>query len=154
MLTPSHIDHAWIANHIPHQGSMCLLDNVTSWSEQAVCCRASSHRALDNPLRSDERLAAACGIEYAAQAMAIHGALTAPPNNPRAKVGYLVSVRGTRLLTARLDDITADLDITATCTLRSGDNVLYAFSVAAAGRTLLEGRATVVLDAGGTRKLS
>ena len=148
MLTPVPIDHAWIAGHIPHQGSMCLLDNVASWNEQQVCCRASSHRALDNPLRSDERLASACGIEYAAQAMAVHGALTAPTDTKRAKTGYLVSVRGTRLLTARLDDIVADLDITATCTMRSGENVLYEFSVAAAGRTLLEGRAAVVLDAG------
>ena len=141
------LDHAWIAGHIPHQGNMCLLDSVESWNEQAVHCRASSHRSPDNPLRSEQCLTAACGIEYAAQAMAVHGALTATPGSTRARVGYLVSVRGARLMTARLDDITADLDITATCAMRDGNNVLYEFHVAAAGRTLLEGRAAVVLNA-------
>ena len=144
------LDHAWIAGHIPHQGRMCLLDRVESWNEQEVRCRATSHRAPDNPLRSENRLAAACGIEYAAQAMAVHGALTtprAPAGNTRTRVGYLVSVRGARLMTSRLDDITADLDITATCAMRDGNNVLYEFHVAAAGRTLLEGRAAVVRNA-------
>ncbi len=140
------LDHAWIAGHIPHQGRMCLLDRVASWNEQEVRCRATSHRAPDNPLRSENRLAAACGIEYAAQAMAVHGALTAPAGSARPSVGYLVSVRGTRLMTSRLDDIKDDLDITATCTMRDGDNVLYEFNVAAAGRTLLDGRAAVVLN--------
>ncbi|HAJ12631.1 MAG TPA: 3-hydroxylacyl-ACP dehydratase, partial [Comamonadaceae bacterium] len=25
------LDHRWIAAHIPHQGSMCLLDEVLTW---------------------------------------------------------------------------------------------------------------------------
>ena len=126
---------------------MCLLEYVEAWDQQRIQCRARSHRAADNPLRAHGRLGAACGIEYAAQAMAVHGALTATPGSTRARVGYLVSVRGARLMTARLDDITADIDITATCAMRDGENVLYEFNVAAAGRTLLEGRAAVVLNA-------
>ncbi len=141
------LDHAWIASHIPHQGSMCLLDYVEAWDEQSIQCRASSHRAADNPLRADGRLGAACGIEYAAQAMAVHGALLAPPDGSSARVGYLVSVRGTQLYVPRLDDIAADLWVEATCITRSENNILYQFSVSAAGRLLLDGRAAVVLDA-------
>jgi predicted hotdog family 3-hydroxylacyl-ACP dehydratase len=148
VLNQTGLDHAWIAGHIPHQGSMCLLDYVEAWDRERIQCRASSHRAADNPLRAHGRLGAACGIEYAAQAMAVHGALLAPPDSSSARVGYLVSVRGTQLRVPRLDDIAADLLVQALCITRSADNVLYQFSVSAAGRLLLDGRATVVLDAG------
>jgi len=141
------LDHAWIARHIPHQGSMCLLDCVEAWDRQRIQCRASSHRAADNPLRAYGRLGAACGIEYAAQAMAVHGALLASPDSTRARVGYLASVRGTQLHVSRLDDIAADLEVAATCITRNENTILYQFSVSAEGRLLLEGRATVVLDA-------
>ena len=141
------VDRAWIARHIPHQGSMCLLDYVEAWDRQRIQCRASSHRATDNPLRAYGRLGAACGIEYAAQAMAVHGALLAPPESSRARVGYLVSVRGTLLHVPRLDDIAADLRVEATCITHGENNILYQFSVSAAGRLLLDGRAAVVLNA-------
>jgi predicted hotdog family 3-hydroxylacyl-ACP dehydratase len=141
------LDHAWIARHIPHQGSMCLLDGVEAWDEHGIRCRAVSHRTGDNPLRAHGRLGAACGIEYAAQAMAVHGALLSPPDITRARVGYLVSARGVRLHVPRLDDIAADLLIEAACTTRSANNVIYQFSISAAGRLLLEGRATVMLNA-------
>jgi predicted hotdog family 3-hydroxylacyl-ACP dehydratase len=147
MLNQIKLDHAWIARHIPHQGSMCLLDYVEAWDQQRIQCRASSHRAADNPLRAYGRLSAACGIEYAAQAMAVHGALLAPPDSTSARVGYLVSVRGTQLHVSRLDDIAADLLVEATCITRSENNILYQFSVRAAGRLLLEGRAAVVFNA-------
>ena len=126
---------------------MCLLDQVEAWDRQRNQCRATSHRAADNPLRADGRLGAACGIEFAAQAMAVHGALLAPPDSTRPRIGYLVSVRGTKLHVPRLDDITADLRVEATCITRSENNILYQFSVSAAGRLLLEGRAAVVVDA-------
>ena len=107
MLIPAGLDHAWITQHIPHQGAMCLLDHVAAWDEQRIECRAGSHRDPGNPLRAHGRLGAACGIEYAAQAMAVHGALLAPADGARAKAGYLVSVRGARLHVASLDDIAA-----------------------------------------------
>jgi len=126
---------------------MCLLDQVESWDSQRIQCRAGSHRAADNPLRANGRLGAACGIEYAAQAMAVHGALLAPPDSSRARVGYLISVRGTQLHVPRLDDIPVDLLIEATCITRSENNILYQFSVNAGGRLLLDGRAAAVLNA-------
>jgi predicted hotdog family 3-hydroxylacyl-ACP dehydratase len=144
----SSLDRAWITQHIPHQGDMCLLDAVEAWDRQHIRCRASSHRATDNPLRAYGRLGAACGIEYAAQAMAVHGALQATQDSPGARVGYLVSARGVILHVSRLDDIVADLLVEASCITRSENNILYQFSIDAAGRRLLEGRAAVVLDAG------
>lgn len=141
------LDHAWIAGHIPHQGNMCLLDNVVHWDSQHIQCRASSHRSADNPLRSRDQLGAACGIEYAAQAMAVHGALLAPADSTCPRAGFLVSVRGTTLHVPRLDNIGADLDIEAVCISSSDDHILYQFSLHAAGRLLIDGRAAVVVNA-------
>ena len=132
---------------------MCLLDRIVRWDEQHICCLASNHRAIDNPLRANSQLGAACGIEYAAQAMAVHGALLAPADSRVIRAGYLVSVRGTHLHVARLDDIHADLTIDASCITRSENNILYQFSVSAAGQLLLEGRAAVVLDADAISRL-
>ncbi len=140
------LDHAWIAAHIPHQGSMCLLGSVLQWDSQRIRCRANSHRNPDNPLRSSGQLGSACGIEYAAQAMAVHGALLAPADGTRPHAGFLVSVRGTTMHVPRLDNIDADLDIEAVCLNGDGGSVLYQFSLRAAGRLLLDGRAAVVLN--------
>ena len=139
-------DHAWLLAHIPHQGSMCLLDVVTNWDAQHICCTASSHRHNDNPLRAHGRLGVACGIEYAAQAMAAHGALLAASEGPPG-AGYLASVRSVDFRVTRLDDILTDLEIEAE-RLSGDDNlILYSFRVSTAGRDLLTGRATVVLNA-------
>jgi predicted hotdog family 3-hydroxylacyl-ACP dehydratase len=136
----------WIAAHIPHQGSMCLLDAVTEWSPERIRCTSGSHRRPDNPLRAFGRLGSVCGIEYAAQAMAIHGALLAAAAD-QLRQGYLASVRGVDLPVERLDDIDADLDIEAERLSGDDNNVLYRFEVRAAGRLLLGGRAAVILDA-------
>jgi predicted hotdog family 3-hydroxylacyl-ACP dehydratase len=72
------LNRAWIESRIPHRGRMCLLDEVITWSAARVSCRSSTHREADNPLRAHGILGIACGIEYAAQAMAVHGALVAP----------------------------------------------------------------------------
>ncbi len=141
------LNHAWIAAHIPHQYDMCLLEQVVMWDTVQIHCMANSHALPHNPLRSRGQLSSACGIEYAAQAMAIHGALLAPSDSLHPRAGFLISVRGTTLHTPRLDNISADLDIVATCIHSSADNILYQFTVHAAGQLLLDGRAAVILNA-------
>ncbi|HOL64170.1 MAG TPA: 3-hydroxylacyl-ACP dehydratase [Accumulibacter sp.] len=139
------LDRDWIAAHIPHQGSMCLLDAVLDWSPTRIRCRARQPGAADHPLRLASRLGAACGIEYAAQAMAVHGALLAGNDDP-PRQGYLTSVRAVTLHVDRLDDLPGDLTISADC-LGGESNVLYRFAVHHGADCLLEGRAAVVLDA-------
>lgn len=130
---------------------MCLLDEVLHWDSVRIRCRSSTHRSLDNPLRADGRLGAACGIEYASQAMAVHGALLAPQNDAPAALGYLGSLRAVTLHIARLDEIEADLIATAERLSADPRVALYAFSVHGGERLLLEGRATVVLDGAAPR---
>lgn len=138
-------DRAWIAAHIPHQGDMCLLDEVLSFDEQHIVCVTNSHRQAPHPLAHAGRLGAAAGIEYAAQAMAVHGAVLSGGGPGRG--GYLTSVRDARWSVDRLDDIDGPLEVEAQRLSGDDNNVLYAFSVRAQGKELLSGRTTVILRA-------
>jgi predicted hotdog family 3-hydroxylacyl-ACP dehydratase len=138
---------------------MCLLDEVLAWDATRIRCRSNSHRAADNPLRAHGRLGAACGIEYAAQAMAVHGALIAASaplastvsshlrGSIGAAVGYLASVRNVALHVSRLDDLEEELIAAAERVTGDARTVLYEFSVSSAGLLLLSGRASIVVDA-------
>jgi len=126
---------------------MCLLDAVIDWSATAIACRAVSHTDPHNPLRAGGRLGASAGVEYAAQAMAVHGALLVNPGE-RPRQGYLASVRGVQMHVSRLDDLPGELGVEAERLSGDANNILYRFSVSHDGRCLLEGRAAVVLDAG------
>ncbi len=152
MSLPASLSHAEIARRIPHQGDMCLLDAVTAWDNGQIQCLATSHQAPANPLRAQGRLGAACGVEYAAQAMAVHGALvgesmagSTASHAPRA--GYLASIRSVTLHVDRLDTVSAPLQISAERITGDDNTVLYSFSVTAGATALLSGRAVVVLDA-------
>lgn len=138
------LDHDWIAERIPHAGRMCLLDGIVTYDESRIVCRSSAHRSADNPLRNAGRLGAATGVEFAAQAMAVHGAILQPPETTPS-VGFLASVRSVQLRVDRLDTIEAPLEIEATRLSGNDTTVLYRFCIEAAGQTLLEGRAAVIV---------
>jgi len=141
-------DREWILGHIPHQGAMCLLDQVLDWDSIGVRCSTRAHLSNANPLRSEGRLSAVCGIEFAAQAMAVHGALCAAKSAATRQGGYLVSLRNVMLHCERLDDIEEGL--VATANRLGGDEVtlLYDFSLHAGSRALITGRATIVTNPG------
>ena len=129
-----------IAGLVPHQGAMCLLEEVLAWDERTIECRATSHRDPANPLRSAGRLAAIIGVEYAAQAVAVHGGLTsAGPRN-----GFLAAIRDLECAAERLDTVAEDLTIHATQVAAESGRLLYDFRIEAGGRELLRGRLTVV----------
>ena len=146
------MNRAWIEARIPHQGCMCLLDEVLAWDAHHIRCSTGTHRALDNPLRSHDRLGIAGGIEYAAQTMALHGALAGAALGANAaapsRVGLLASVRDVRLHVLRLDDIEADLLCEAIHLAGDNFTAMYEFALHDKDKCLLAGRASVVLDAG------
>jgi len=141
------LSKARIAGLIPHAGAMCLLDEVVSWDAAHIRALSRTHHDERNPLRSGGQLPALCGIEYAAQAMALHGGLAgAVAARPRA--GYLVSVRDVVCRERRLDDLEGDLIVDAEHLVGDAERVMYRFSVRVGEAEVLSGRATVVLDAG------
>lgn len=127
---------------IPHRGAMSLLSEVIRADEESITCRATSHRDPAHPLRVDGVLPAVCAIEYAAQAMAVHGALS---EGHASRAGMLAAVRDVTLNVARLDDIVDDLMLTARRLIGDHRQMLYQFAVLAGERELLRGRAAVVL---------
>ncbi len=143
-----HLTHDEIARRIPHAGRMALLDELLDWGDDHVVCRSVSHRSIDHPLRTAHGLLGPIAIEYAAQAMALHGALLAERDDPNAapKPGFLASVRQVQCHAANLAQCQGALDIEATRQAGQGDHILYAFRVSHAGQCLVEGRATVVLN--------
>ena len=140
-------DRHWIAGHIPHQGSMCLLDRVLSWDCEGIVCLSSSHRTPDNPLRAYGRLGSACAIEYAAQAIAVHGALLQASAGTSPTLGLLTSAREVELLVTRLDDLAPDLQITAQRLHSDARAALYSFALHADQDLLVRGRASLLLNA-------
>ena len=158
MTAPRTLDRTGIARRIPHSGSMCLLDRLESWDATAIRCTTSTHSHQDNPLRSASGLLAPSLIEYAAQAMALHGGLLAP-EGVEPSAGFLASARNVRLSVARFDDVPGALRVDAQRLSGDVNQVLYEFSVRdEGGRALAEGRAVVVLntplapDAGAPRR--
>ena len=136
---------------IPHAGSMCLLEQVVSWNAVRIECIARSQRASDNPLRADNKLSSICGIEYAAQAMAVHGALCSRAGSASRAPGFLASARDVRLACWRLDDLPPascdELVLTSERQAADATRILCSFRLHHAGRELASGRVAVVLDA-------
>ncbi len=136
---------------------MCLLDEVLDWNPSQLRCRSRAHRLLTNPLRLGHQLSAVCGIEFAAQAMAVHGALvqdelahSALDNSEEIaepRHGYLMSLRQVNIHTLRLDDISGDLEIFVERIGGDGVTVIYEFRVDAQAHQLLSGRAAVLTNA-------
>ena len=140
---PATLDRAGIAARIPHAGAMCLLDALLSWNADEIVCRADHHNDPDHPLRLAAALPAACALEYASQAMALHGALCVAAHGPTP--GFLASARGVRLHVMRLDDAPGPLQVRAQRLAGDDTQAMYRFELLdAQARALVDGRATVM----------
>lgn len=161
-MTPPLLDHAAIAARIPHAGRMCLLDRVIAWDEDGIVCESDGHRTDDrdrrrdgpHPLVRDGALPATAAIEYAAQAMALHGALIGERAATAAGAavdeparGFLAGLRSVRLGCRWIPSSGPSLTIRARRFAGDSVQVLYDFDVEAAG-PIAAGRAVVILDAG------
>jgi predicted hotdog family 3-hydroxylacyl-ACP dehydratase len=134
------------ADLIPHQGTMCLLERIVDWSEDAIRLETSTHRSHDNPLRRDGRLRAVHLCEYGAQAMAVHGALLSQSRGARAAPGMLVSLRAVQFSRDYIDDLPQPLIVEAKCLQASTSSLQYSFRITHENEVLAEGRAAVVLQ--------
>jgi predicted hotdog family 3-hydroxylacyl-ACP dehydratase len=148
--------HDAICARLPHAGRMCLLERLESWDGDSITCIATSHRDADNPLRGGGRLHAVAGVEYAAQAMALHGnLLSAPALSPvegpdtLPAIGYLASVRDLKLDLEDLATVAEDLRVTARRLSGDASGFIYEFEIRAGARMLLSGRLAAKLLAAG-----
>ena len=157
------MNHDAICARLPHAGRMCLLERLESWDGDSITCIATSHRDADNPLRRGSRLPAVAGVEYAAQAMALHGNLlstTTAMDGGSAEnagavfrppvMGYLASVRDLKLELDDLGTVAEDLRVTARRLSGDAGGFIYEFEIRAGARAVLSGRLAAKLLAAGT----
>ena len=137
-----------VAALVPHSGAMCLLSEVVHHDHKSILCEATSHCLPNNPLRCEGRLPALAGIEYAAQAVAAHCTLVDRVPGEQVHRGLLAGARAVTLHTMRLDDIKGPLGVRARRLVADGPRYLYAFTVEAGNRRLVEGRIAVVVKEG------
>lgn len=139
------LDAAAIRVLLPHFGDMCLLQSLERWTPETASCLSTSHQNPAHPLAEGERLGSANLIEYAAQAMALHGALLAGTDNSSGH-GILAGVRRVNLLVDDLANISGPMAITVTLVSGDSRSALYDFQVTADTETLASGRATVMFS--------
>lgn len=139
------IGHEQILQLVPHQGRMCLWDEVLDWSSQQIRLRAFNHRDPAHPLRNGGQLGAIHLCEYGAQAMAVHGGLRAQARGGAVTPGVLVALRDVQLHVARIDDLDGPLLAHAQVLVEADGSQQYAFTVHHGERLLAEGRAAVML---------
>ncbi|MDH5601058.1 MAG: hydroxymyristoyl-ACP dehydratase [Gammaproteobacteria bacterium] len=138
------IEHDELCSLIPHSFDMCLLDRVESWDENTITCYSHSHHLASNPLRRNETLSSVHLLEYAAQAMAVHGGLHDREQGIQMREGYLAALRDIKIELLDIQNLETELHIEATKILSQGGNMIYRFTVFAGENTLASGRATVV----------
>ena len=139
------IGRSEILGLVPHQGAMCLWDEVVMHDAGRIVLRAHNHRDPAHPLRSGDRLRALHLCEYGAQAMAVHGGLRGRASGGAVRPGMLVALRGVTLHVARIDDLPGALEGEAELLMEGEASQQYAFRIHHAGLLLVEGRAAVVL---------
>lgn len=130
---------------VPHQGAMCLWDEVLGWDDGTIRLLAGNHRDPGHPLRHHDSLSAVHLCEYGAQAMAVHGGLLARRDALPPRAGMLVALRGVELAVARIDDLDGPLIGEAERLADSPASQLYTFRILHADRVIAQGRATVAL---------
>lgn len=86
------------------------------------------------------------GLEYAAQAMAVHVGLTTDISERNASVGYLGAVRDLQVHCRTFQQFAENLTIKANVLLQQSMSFIYAFSISARETTLLEGRASIFIQ--------
>lgn len=128
---------------------MCLLNGVDHYDDWRIVCRAHSHRDAHNPLRYAEQLSVQAGIEYAAQAMAVHGGLLAHRHDAHAlpRQGMIAVLTDVRWHTERLDTLTDDLIVSAERLAALPQGLHYRFALHCNHQMLLEGEMMIALQA-------
>lgn len=134
-----------LSKFLPHGNEMCLLSSVEYWDASSITCLTSTHRDQDNPLRRQGLLGIISGLEFAAQAMAIHVGLTTDIAEHNSSLGYLGAVRDLHVGSRTLHQFEEDLTIHANLLLGQSMSFIYAFSMKANEAILLQGRASIFI---------
>ncbi|MEI6354374.1 MAG: hypothetical protein WCO47_06570 [Methylococcus sp.] len=134
---------AEIADYLPHQGPMILVDHIIKADEHSLVGMINNHQDPSHPLRIRGYLPAISAIEMAAQCSAIHGALRASPAFSGPRRGVLALIKNISWTRPRLDDIEKPLEIDLLRLHHDPHQALYQFKLSADDDLLVSGQLAV-----------
>ncbi|MDX2507533.1 MAG: hydroxymyristoyl-ACP dehydratase [Gammaproteobacteria bacterium] len=129
-----------IEQRLPHAGKMSLLHKVIRSDQNSLTAQAISHMESDNPLRIEGKIAMVNGIEYAAQAMAVHGSLLS-----ETRAGYLATVRNIDIKVPYFPETGSPLIIAVQLLMSNDNGFTYQFHLSCEQQSLISGKITVFL---------
>ncbi|MCU7801490.1 MAG: hypothetical protein KZQ70_15500 [gamma proteobacterium symbiont of Lucinoma myriamae] len=150
-LLNSDLNRQEIEQRLPHAGKMSLLDKVTHADLLTLSASAVSHLNSDNPLRFNNKLSSINGIEYAAQAMAIHSFLLSELKSPNIntedsrQTGYIATVRNIDIFTPDFPETESVIKIEVEQLMSDTNGFTYQFHISDGKKTLISGKITVFL---------
>lgn len=146
-LLNSDLNHQEIEQRLPHAGKMSLLDKVTHADLLTLSASAVSHLNSDNPLRFNNKLSSINGIEYAAQAMAVHGFLLSELKQTEAstQTGYIATVRNIDIFTPFFPETESVIKIEVEQLMSDMNGFTYQFHIGDEKKVLISGKITVFL---------
>ena len=125
---------------LPHAGTARMIERVLRWDGDHIVAATARHRAADNPLRRDGRLAAVHLVEFAAQAVAIHGGLRNAAEGRPPQPALLVSARDVQVTCDYIDALPGEIEIEARVLMINPSSWQYEFTVSHAGAAIASGR--------------
>lgn len=142
-------DSAALRRLIPHQGAMLLLSSVLRHDAEETTCGVE---IADQQLfrEADGSVPAWIGLEYMAQCIAVHGALSGEREGPPL-LGFLVSARGLRFQGSRFEPLQRLESIARQISVGSSGLASFACSLCdrSTGALLAEGRIGCFAPPGG-----
>jgi len=136
-----------LADLLPHKPPMILLDGIHLCDAERIQCGSRSHLDPFNPMRHDNRLSVFAGVEYAAQAMALHARLTATGEKDFAqpRKGFLAVANKLRAHAFDLDEYKTPLLIEVIKLHGDFNSSQYRFAITVESRVILEGQLIAVM---------
>ncbi len=129
---------------IPHSQGMSLLDTILAVANKKISCQTGSHLLAVNPLKVNGQLSKCHLIEYAAQAIAVHGGLlNKAQGNNEPQAGHIAMVKS--VTWGKFNPNTANLTIMATKIMADDVSKLYEYQVSDAEQQIVcSGKVLVV----------
>ncbi len=127
---------------LPHADRMVLVDRVITMDASTIHCRGKNPTDPRHPLREGAILPIVAGIEYAAQAAALHAIVTDQARGPAR--GQLVILQDVSWTTDRLD-VSTEIDIHAEEIARVANGLHYRFVLSSTECELISGRLMIAI---------
>ncbi len=144
------IDSQTIKTLIPHGEQMSLIDAVEFWDDARIQCTTKSHQSPLNPLLDNGQLKSVLLIEYAAQAMAIHGALlhrslaSEQKTAKQQKLQVIGSVKNLNIHVDTFQSYTQIINIEATRLMTNETGAIYTFTASAGTTPIIDAKLILI----------